>query len=501
MNEKTEQRMVRRASALGVMAMLIAGAAPGCGSSDSSSGKPGDGDPPGSIPDPDTVPPTVVSRTPNDGADAVSVRAPIQVKFSEPVKLGAKPVTLVIGNQELATTATLSADATTMTISPNSPIVTPAQVKVALEDISDIRGNRLVSNALWTWTAPLWLAVGDTVRGNGYQSTTIAVGPGDRVSAASFYNNNADPPRVIVHSIEGNNGKWAALADPFDVDDRLPPKLAVDRDGTTVMAFGPKSTEKLGLIRRWSGAQWDAMGTEFGPTAPDSVRFGLAAGSNGKLFAAHQVPDTNSNSHVAVRTFEGGGWILLGDTVDGGDGGYLTSMTLDKNGIPYVAYRSGSATSLEAHVRTWSGSSWKPVGSSPGKNTSTSFDLAFNDAGTLFALITSAESRRSSSRLFRFDGTNWQAVGAPLSTGECSYLSCGSSCLSSGTDGHVVAFTQLEGASPRAFEATKDGWTPLDLPPGNSRGVQACSADSRGTVVVGEIAADGSRINVHRLNR
>jgi len=154
--------------------------APACGGSheDSGGGSPDagtDGNTVISDPEPDHSTPTIVSLTPTDGDQQVSVRAPIQVKFSKRMVLGASPATVLVGATTVTNTATLSSDEQTMTITPKAPIFAPAKVTVTLGDVTDRRDTPLASKISWSWAAPPWLTVGSELSGGSSYGSTPAI--------------------------------------------------------------------------------------------------------------------------------------------------------------------------------------------------------------------------------------------------------------------------------------------------------------------------------------
>jgi len=130
-------------------------------------------------PNPDTVPPRIVSRSPAAGATAVSPALPVTLTFSELMNaatITTATVRLRAAGASSDVAATLTYTGSTATLTPSAVLNgnTTYQVTVA-GTITDTSGNPLGSNATWSFTtATLILSFGDTTAADFGAGTTGA---------------------------------------------------------------------------------------------------------------------------------------------------------------------------------------------------------------------------------------------------------------------------------------------------------------------------------------
>jgi hypothetical protein len=110
----------------------------------------------------DRTSPTIVSRTPANGASNVHVADPIVVQFSEPVlasSVTGSAVTLSYAGAAIGYSTSLSIDGKSLTVVPASPTDGGGSFTLSLTSvITDLAGNALTSGPLsWSWTSPQWL--------------------------------------------------------------------------------------------------------------------------------------------------------------------------------------------------------------------------------------------------------------------------------------------------------------------------------------------------------
>ncbi len=347
----------------------------------------------------DTVAPTLVSVTPASGAIGVWVRAPIQATFSEPMRLAngaAGSARVVVDGVEVASTASVSPDGTTVTVVP-APFVGPASVHVALPWVTDLAGNLPAQDVSWSYTCPLFVNVtppGQTSTTAGVHAVDVALdgaaayaigvvehfAAADEVRAYRYAGgawsgspNLEDMPNApqahqtrvaarggaVMAGWWAKSGTTAALrvrafdgaawqpvgGDPTAGTLYLAADLALGPDGTPVVAW---DTPDGIQVRRWSGTSWDAVGAGVGAAASTNPRLAVDAG--GAVILAYL-----DASQVAVARWDGAGWTALGGAL----GGVQVSterlgLALDAAGHPTVAF--GTAEGLA--LRTWDGSSW-----------------------------------------------------------------------------------------------------------------------------------------------
>ncbi len=105
-----------------------------------------------SITGPDTTPPTVIARTPSDGAMGVSVGADIVMTFSEPIQRGSgtillKAMGVTIASYDAATSTNFSISGNTLTFNPSENLspYTAYRLELPTGSIKDLVGNSYVA--------------------------------------------------------------------------------------------------------------------------------------------------------------------------------------------------------------------------------------------------------------------------------------------------------------------------------------------------------------------
>ncbi|WP_394823967.1 Ig-like domain-containing protein [Pendulispora albinea] len=491
-------------SVLGATALLVfAVVTSSCGSDDAPAG-PRDGGPDGIVVQPpDTVPPEIRFRMPADAEEQVWVRNPIRAVFSEPVKLGKDPITLLANGIPIPASASLSDDANVLTIVPKSELPVPATVSVSFGDIEDLHGNALVKRP-WSWKAPLWVRVGDPLKNDGFKSPPLAAGPGERISVLMGVpgrEGDLDPP-LSLWSSERTTSPWRqSPADGIGASSE-PPTLLIDKDGVRLMSH--VTSDGAVIVKRYTeGRGWSDIGGDFRSVQSGSTA--LAVDADGILFLAYDESLADDETNVVVRTLPRGAtsWSSLGKSVNDSStekGARLRSLTIDKNGKVYVAFRSKT---LDGHVRSWSGTAWIPVGMplNGGGESALETSIATNDDATLFALVSFSDRNlaRWWTRILRFDGNNWTNHGPDITRG----AQVGSLFFAPMRGNRLFAYMSVN-PELAPIEVNSSGWVSIRPPaaatsPDGRLAAGGATIDPEGVPVIGW--ADNGILSVARLNR
>ncbi|WP_394844260.1 Ig-like domain-containing protein [Pendulispora brunnea] len=468
-----------------------------CDSDDYSPGSLPDGGPDtGVIPDPDTILPRVLSLSPSDGEINVSVRTPIQVVFSEAVKLGTTPLTLLANGIPVATSISLSADGTTLTVTPTANIPLPTNMSVNFKDITDLRGNALIRPP-WSWTSPLWLPIGTPLDTGGFKLPVIAAGPGEVVTVLSVKNNDsAGYLDLVRNQIAGPTSTWMGRGSlgPTEAGRGA---AVVDKDGAFVNAYLAKGNH-IAVMR--DGVRY--------PNVPDfpiasTGGVALAVDEHGILFLACDIVWPDGSRHVAATALSRGSedWTSLGAATVLENDVHLSSLTLDQKGTPYLAYLDSSNN---ARVRVWRNGSWLPLGSPLNIESEQVTDLAIalDSSANVYALVSFADRflPRYRVQILRFDGTSWIACGPEISEDKLD----GVIFFARMGNDHIFAYF---GTSPNVevLDVTRNGWTRIP-PPAMARLSARLSGgmgaiDPEGVPVIAWEHSTSGELQVVRLNR
>lgn len=268
----------------------------------------------------DHTPPQITDVTPARGSASGDLAAPIKVTFSEPVLASTvkdSSVALTVGSAAVPSTVSLAADGKSLTVTITDPksLALPADfVATVATTITDRAGNALAPlDPAWTWTVPLWIKL---------------------------------PPLATV----------------------LPPRLAVDASGRTVLAYatldniGGDDVQQLHVARFESGAWNTALGAPSMAKGTANYGYSVALDSNANPTVAWS--ENTVEVDVRVASWTGSAWNTtyppLSAIHDVGADATLPSVRVDSNDHPVVAWReqTGSFPTYDIYAARWDGAAW-----------------------------------------------------------------------------------------------------------------------------------------------
>src|ERR1035437_1091503 len=189
--------------------------------------------------------------------------------------------------------------------------------------------------------------------------------------------------------------------------------IAIDGNGIPYVAFRDFFHNYRASVMKFDGNNWVYVGSPgfsaFGSGQAGAVYTSLAIDKNGTPYVAYT--ELSNNLNVTVMKFDGSNWVYVGGAAEFSTGGANNpSIVIDSNGVPYVGYEDNGNGS-KATVKKFDGSNWVPVGVSgfsPGVAEYTS--LAIDNNNKLYlAFEDYANNKRAS--VMSFDGNNWSTVG------------------------------------------------------------------------------------------
>ncbi|MCE9672803.1 Ig-like domain-containing protein [Myxococcus stipitatus] len=240
----------------------------------------------------DRTAPQVESRSPGAGATNVSVRAPIEVAFSEPVNPSSlEPQDIQVMTADGATlqvTHELATDGRTLRLVPKQPLPAPSVIRVTLgtvnDHFTDLAGNSLGAEGTWEFTVPAWLPLGGAI--SAYPGNT----PAEQVVMKRGANglpviawSEFDGTTKNIHAARWTGSTWEMLGGPLSA---LPgpethatqPALYTDVTGTLLLAWsedtGPEKKGRSAFVRKWGNNTWQSL-----PDFPGAGAFEYAMSS------------------------------------------------------------------------------------------------------------------------------------------------------------------------------------------------------------------------------
>ncbi|WP_163991194.1 Ig-like domain-containing protein [Pyxidicoccus caerfyrddinensis] len=278
----------------------------------------------------DRTPPTVVSRTPEPGAQDVWVKSPIQAVFSEPVKVGtltSESVRLTVGGVEVARTVSVSADGRTATVVPGEGYVPSNPVTLEfLPQATDLAGNSVSLAEAWTWLVPYWVPWGSA-------DNAIVGNHSDWVEKYAY--DHSGNLTAIWRSTSGNGfsilakrfeaGDWKTLGQSLasaKSDLEIPSKdLVLDGSGTPVVAWSQVSNSSVAeiSIKKWVDNQWVNFGSGLSSAdgLPRRQFFDLQTSSRGNPSIVWSAEDSaGTTGKLCTGEWQTSEWALIGPCID-----------------------------------------------------------------------------------------------------------------------------------------------------------------------------------------
>lgn len=276
----------------------------------------------------DRTAPTVVSRAPAPGASNVSVKATIEVRFSEVLKLATvKDASVLVsaGGSNVAKTLSTSADGKTLTVTPTVPLPVESTVSLTLgtgtQPLTDLAGNAVAATAPWTFTVPAWLPMGGAI------SAQTGNTPAENVA------------------------------------------MKVGTDGVPVIAWSELDSaknESFIYVRRWTGTQWESVGSALSGLAGAGTHAKSPAlamdGQSNPTVIWHEVSGQNQNLHGAKWVSSGWSSLPAFPAVTGIESRTRPSVVLDSAGNLLVASNyNDSMGNVQLFSLAPSASAWQSV--------------------------------------------------------------------------------------------------------------------------------------------
>lgn len=161
---------------------------------------------------------------------------------------------------------------------------------------------------------------------------------------------------------------------------------------------------------------WQGVGANDGIVNASSDYSAIAVDTNNVPFVAYS--DITDGSKLKIKKFNGTDWEAVGTNPSDGGALYIV-MKVDRANVPHVLFRDGSAGSTKLTLKKFDGTAWVNVGIAkftPGNSALP--DLAFGpDNLPYVSFVNYATGVNGKASVMKFDGTAWQMMGTPMSSG------------------------------------------------------------------------------------
>jgi hypothetical protein len=309
--------------------------------------------------------PTVVSLTPTPGAQAVMLRSPLQVVFSEPIVLSqpaASTFSVSASGTSIATSASLDAEnrIATITLADLPFLSLPAVFAASIAStITDRAGNALVPpTGTWSWSVPQFIELPNPPDA---AFPRLAVGF-DLAPVVAWDliqpDMGAEDDQLRVSRSDGL--LWTQLTLPSSNPNSGAGGFSVALDGRDRPFLCWIETSAAGSeeihVASWTGSAWDTsrptIAPSFGPaaiTGSPTVRVD-GAGQPLVLWQETASPDLNE---ILLARWNGTQWDRGFAAIDVGGSAPMDFVLSSDNPIVSWVYPAGTG-----HVAKWSGTNW-----------------------------------------------------------------------------------------------------------------------------------------------
>jgi len=248
-------------------------------------------------------------------------------------------------------------------------------------------------------------------------------------------------------------------------------------------AFATASGVTVNNVTRWNGSSWSALGG--GTNGFVGAMAFFDDGGGAKLYIAGGFTMAGGAPAKRLARWDGTTWTEVG----GGSNGTLYAMTVAKPGMGgspmlFVAGAfSTVGTTPAANIAAWNGATWQKLGTGVASNVYSMTEWDSDGAGPLPPSLYASGFFNSAggspaSKIARWDGTSWSALGAGLSN---EALAMAPFDDGNGDQLYVGGVFNNAGGSPAFFVARWNGsaWSPVG--PGASAAVSALHVHDDGS--------------------
>lgn len=310
----------------------------------------------------DRTKPTVdiSSRQPVPGATNISVRAPISVSFSEPLKassLSDGAASLLNASQSVSKTLALSDDGLTLTITPTGQLVSPDTVEITFgNSLTDLAGNALASEgSSWRWELPKYFEYGTSLLDTGTAGLQI---------------DSKGQPVVILITYGGENTKTSVKRWTPDGWHPLGPEVVLGRtiflsslvlDADDIPYLVWRENGRV-YIKKWNGSSWEILGGALNINQSESVNSAkLVMGRNQKLYVVW-----GEAQSIYIKQWTGSSWINAADPLGLGNVNFniTPDLGITSDGRPVIGWcgqllgENGLTSDYGVQVVEWRDDEW-----------------------------------------------------------------------------------------------------------------------------------------------
>ena len=215
-----------------------------------------------------------------------------------------------------------------------------------------------------------------------------------------------------LSAMKFNGSNWVlAGVEAFSGDEAHGPTLAIDRSGTPYVVYQDFAYVYANAsVMTLSDTGWafvDSPGVSAGCSDVNSI----AIGESGVPYVVLVFDDSSCTGRPSVMKYDGRAWTTVGSPRFTASDAWSTSIAIDTDGTPYVAYED-FGNGARATVMKFNGTDWVNVGT-PGFSAGSVYNtsLAINQGGTPYVVYQDSANGEKAT-VMKFNGTAWVTVGS-----------------------------------------------------------------------------------------
>ncbi|MEO6174276.1 MAG: T9SS type A sorting domain-containing protein [Flavobacterium circumlabens] len=250
--------------------------------------------------------------------------------------------------------------------------------------------------------------------------THLAIGK-NKLSYVAYKDDWADGKGTVQ---KFNGVSWELVGiqgfSPGSVDDI---SIALDQNNIPYVAYKNNLNSKI-IVQKFNGTNWIPVGNE-GFSIGSAEYISIVIDNNNVPYVVYSGKKTTDYTNkLTVQKYNGSDWELVGLArfSEGSGDNYSSSIAIDNNNIPYIAYNnSGAVGGYKSIVQKFNGSSWEILGSSGfSEGVAGDVSLAIDSNNTPYVSYLDVENSYGST-VQKFNGKSWELVGkAGFSNGQAS---------------------------------------------------------------------------------
>ncbi len=213
------------------------------------------------------------------------------------------------------------------------------------------------------WDGNSWQSVGDPVSGPMASYLPSLVLDGNDLPIVSYV--DFDGVNLNVQVSRWDGGAWVTLGGPIEASagntNTTKPSLAFDGSDPVVAWSESDGAEQHVYVRRWNGATWQALGGIIDAVLNENASLpSLAVEQDGTPVVAFR-EDTATDPKIFAFRWAGAAWVQLGTGFDAGAGNIASnaSLALDASDRPVAAWYEFGTSPSDIFLAEFESGSWQ----------------------------------------------------------------------------------------------------------------------------------------------